>query len=53
MREYDLYWLHYVYQSGKNVDNIKKRPVLVIEKGRVISLALEVEGHSPVVAHNR
>lgn len=49
MQIYDLYWLYYDYQSGKNKDNIKKRPVLVIDKGRVISLALEVEGHKPVI----
>lgn len=52
MEIYDLYWLYYNYQSGKNINNLKKRPVLIIDRGRAISLTLEVTSHAPITDSN-
>ena len=52
MEIYDLYWLYYNYQSGKNINNLKKRPVLIIDRGRAISLTLEVTSHAPITYSN-
>lgn len=49
MKIYDLYWLYYDYQSGKNKNNVKRRPVVIIDKGKAIGLTLEVTGHTPII----